>query len=183
MKPESAQSKLPKLKLLFRGPIRILAVLLTLFAIVVFVFPLIFRPVVEPPEDLRFASPFSVPVRISNRNMTPLKDVEYVCEIAKLTLANGSEVNDAKVLIRGTIRSISGRRAVMGRCQTADITSGPLQAAEYKLTVTYRAYPWPRRRTTVYRIVAQISNDGQVESWKVTRLYRATPRVMIDVSV
>lgn len=136
--------------------------------IVVFVFPLIFRPGIEPPKDVRFASPFSVPIQISNQNMTPLTDVEYVCEISRLTLAGGSEVANAKVLIRGKIRNLPGRRGVMGRCETASIASGPLAAAEYKLTLSYRTYPWPQRRTTVYRITAQIGSDGQVKSWKVT---------------
>jgi hypothetical protein len=167
MKPESAPSKTPKPKLIFRGPIRILVVLSALFATMVFIFPLIFRPGIEAPADPRFASPFSVPVRIANRNITPLTDVEYVCEISKLTLAHSSAIDRAKVLTRGTFRNLPGHRAAMGRCETAYVGGGPLEAAEYTLTLTYKTYPWPQRRSAVYRVVAQIS-DGQVKSWKVT---------------
>jgi hypothetical protein len=138
-----------------------------LFVIVVFVFPIVFKPGVEPPTDLQFGTPFSMAVQISNQNVTPLTDVEYSCEISKLTLANGSPVTDAKVLVRGAIRKIPGRQAIRASCETAYIVNAPLKAAEYKLTLTYRPYPWPRQRTSVYRITAQINGNGQVTAWKL----------------
>jgi hypothetical protein len=138
-----------------------------LFATVVFIFPIVFKPGVEPPTDLQFGSPFSVAVRISNRNMTPLTDVEYSCVVSKLTLANGSAVTDAQVLVRGAIRKIEGRQAVGARCETAYIVNAPLQALEYKLTLTYRAYPWPQHRASVYRIAAQLNGNHQVAGWKL----------------
>jgi len=137
------------------------------FVSVVFIFPIIFEPGVEPPAELQFGSPFSMAVQISNQNMTPLTDVEYSCEVSKLTLANGSAVTDAKVLIRGAIRRIRGRQAITARCETAYIVNAPLKAAEYKLTLTYRTYPWPQHRTRVYRIAAQINGNGQVTGWKL----------------
>jgi hypothetical protein len=137
------------------------------FVTVVFIFPIIFRPGVEPPTDLEFGTPFSMAVQISNQNVTPLTDVEYSCEVSKLTLANGSAVSDAKVLVRGAIRKIQGRQAIRARCETAYLVNAPLQAMEYKLTLTYRTYPWPQHRTSVYRIAAQMNGNGQVTGWKL----------------
>jgi hypothetical protein len=138
-----------------------------LFATVVFIFPIIFGPRVEPPTELQLGSPSSVAVQISNQNVTPLTDVEYSCEVSKLTMANGSAVTDAKVLVRAAIRKIQGRQAIGAHCETAYIVSAPLKAAEYKLTLTYRAYPWPQHRTSVYRLVAQLNGNGQVTGWKL----------------
>ena len=53
------------------------------------------------------------------------------------------------------------------RCQTAYLVTDPLKAVEYKLTVKYRAYPWHRQHTDVYRIAAQIDSSGQVTGWKL----------------
>jgi hypothetical protein len=106
-------------------------------------------------------------VQISNQNVTPLTDVEYSCEVSKLTLANGSAVTDAKVLVRGAIPKIQGRQAIRARCETAYIVNAPLKAAEYKLTLTYRTYPRPQHRTSVYRVAAQMNGNGQVTGWKL----------------
>jgi hypothetical protein len=138
-----------------------------LFVTVVFIFPIVFEPGVEPPTELQFGTPSSMAVQIANHNVTPLTDVEYRCEISRLTLANGSAVTDAKVLVRGAIRKIQGRQAIGARCETAYIVSAPIKAAEYKLTLTYRAYPWPQPRTSVYHIAAQTDGDGQVTGWKL----------------
>jgi len=129
-------------------------------------FPIIFKPGVEPPTELQFGSPSLVEVRISNQNVTPLTDVAYSCVVSNLTMANGSAVTDAEVLVRGAIRRIQGRQSVRARCETAYIVSAPLKAAEYKLTLTYRSYPWPQHRTSVYRIAAQLSGNGRVTGWK-----------------
>ena len=48
----------------------------------------------------------------------------------------------------------------------AYIQNAPLKAAEYQLTLKYRAYPWPRLRTAVYRIAAKVNGEGQVTGWK-----------------
>jgi hypothetical protein len=45
--------------------------------------------------------------------------------------------------------------------------NGPVKAAEYTLTLTYRAYPWPQLRTGVYRFAAQIDGTGHVTGWKL----------------
>jgi len=137
------------------------------FLTVVFAFPVVFTPRVEPPAEVQFGSPFSVGVLISNQNVTPLTDVSYTCEVSALTLANGSAVSDAKVLTQGTIRKIQGRHAIAARCESAYVVSAPLKAAEYKLTLSYRAYPWPQHRTTVYRIAAQINGRGDVTGWRL----------------
>jgi hypothetical protein len=142
------------------------------FVIVVFIFPIIFEPRIEPPAQVQFGSPFSTAVQISNQNVTPLTDVEYSCEVSNLTLADGSAVRDAKVLIRGAIRKIQGRQAITAHCESAYVVNAPLKAAEYKLTLTYRRYPWPQHRTSVYRIVAQINGDGQVTGWRSDLLSR-----------
>ena len=167
IKPEFVLPELPAPRSRFRGPYRVLLSMAVLFVTVAFIFPIIFKPGVEPPTELQFGSPFSMAVQISNQNVTPLTDVEYSCEVSKLTLANGSAVRDAKVLVRGAIRKIPGRQAIPARCETAYIVNAPLKAAEYKLTLTYRTYPWPQHRTRVYRIAAQINGNGQVTGWKL----------------
>ena len=151
----------------FRGPYRALLILAMVFVTVVFIFPIVFDPRIEVPAEVQFGSPFSMAVQISNQNVTPLTNVEYGCEISKLTLANGSAVSDAKVLTRGAIRKIQGRHAIAARCESAYIVNAPLKTAEYKLTLSYRAYPWPRQRTTVYRIAAQINGRGDVTGWRL----------------
>ncbi len=166
-KPEAVSPKLPVPRSRFHGPYRLMLSMAVLFVTVVFIFPITFKPGVEPPTDLQFGTPFSMAVQISNQNVTPLTDVEYSCEVSKLTLANGSAVTDAKVLVRGTIRKIQGRQAIRARCETAYIVNAPLKAAEYKLTLTYRTYPWPQHRTSVYRVAAQINGNGQVTGWKL----------------
>jgi len=137
------------------------------FGIVFFIFPLVFPIRIDVPEKVQFGSASSVMFQISNENLSPLRNVEYSCEVSKVTLANGSGVNDANVLSRGDIPRIAARSAVRGRCQTAYILTSPLKAAEYKLTVSYRPYPWQRRRTRVAQISAQISGDGQVTGWRL----------------
>jgi hypothetical protein len=166
-KTESVPSTLPAPKSRLRGPYRLLLAMAVLFIAVVFVFPIVFAPRVDVPTVVQFASPSSMSVQISNQNLTPLTDVEYGCEVSKLTLANGSAVKDAKILIRGTIRNIPGRRAIRAPCRAAYLLGAPLQAAEYRLTLTYRAYPWPQRRTSVYDIAAQFNSNGQVTGWKL----------------
>jgi hypothetical protein len=167
VKPESVPPNLPAPKSRFRGPYRLLLIPVVLFAVVVFVFPVIFTPRIDVPTGLQFGSPSSMPVQISNQNLTPLNDVEYSCELSKLTLANGSAVTDAKILTRGDIRTIPGRRAVIVRCETAYIVTAPLKTAEYKLMLKYRAYPWPRQRSNSYGIAAQIDGSGQVTGWRL----------------
>ena len=167
IKPESVAPELPAPRSRFRGPYRLLLAMAIFFVTVVFIFPLIFKPGVEPLTPSQFGSPFSMAVQISNQNLTPLTDVEYSCELSKLTLANGSAIGDAKVLIRGAVRKIEGRQAITAHCETSYIVNAPLHAIEYKLTLTYRTYPWPQRRTNVYRIASRINGNGQVTGWKL----------------
>lgn len=151
----------------YRGAVRLLIALAALFVIVVFLFPLIFAPRIDVPADLPFGNPSSLWAQISNQNMTPLMDVEYTCELYKMTLANGSVVPNEQVLTRGAIRKIDGRSGAMARCQAAYLVTAPLQAAEYKLNVSYRAYPWHQRRTGVYRIAAKVDGKGEIKGWKL----------------
>jgi hypothetical protein len=137
-------------------------------AIVVFlVFPLVFPPRVDVANSVQFASPSSMVVQVSNQNLTPLTDIEYTCEVLNITLANGSAVNNAKVLTRGTIRKLPGRRAVTVRCESAYILGTPIKTAEYRLTVRYRTTPVPHVATTMYRIDAIVNNKGEVTGWKL----------------
>jgi hypothetical protein len=147
--------------------LRLLLMMAVLFVTVVFIFPLVFKPGIEPPAQTPYGSPFSVTIRVSNRNVTPLTDVEFGCVITNLTLATGTEVTDAKILMRGTLRRFQGRRAIGVPCETAYVVNAPIKAAEYTLTLTYRTYPWQRFRTGVYRIAAQIDRAGRVTGWKV----------------
>ncbi len=151
----------------YRGAVRLLIALAALSVIVVFLFPLVFAPRIDVPGDLPFGNPSSLSAQISNPNMTPLLDVEYTCELSKLTLANGSAVPNEQVLIRGAIRKIDGRSGALARCQAAYLVTAPLQAAEYKLTLWYRAYPWRTRHTQVYRIAAKVDSRGEVKGWKL----------------
>jgi hypothetical protein len=144
----------------------VLLSLAVLFVAVVLVFPLIFDPRIDAPQELQFGSASSLPVQISNQNFTPLNNVEYSCALAKLTLANGSEIRDAKAVIRGIIHTISGRHAITVRCESGYIVTAPLKAAEYKLTLTYQTYPWRRSRTRGYTIDAEIGAKGEVTGWK-----------------
>jgi hypothetical protein len=160
--------KHPTPKSAFKRLYLLLLVIAVLFATIVFIFPIVFKPGIEPPTQSAFASPLSMTVRISNQNpFIPLTDVEYSCEVSKLTLATGDEVTDAKTLIRGTVRRFEGRRAIAASCDTAYIVNGPFKAAEYKLTLTYRMYPWPQHRTSVYRIAAQMDGNGHVIGWSL----------------
>ena len=107
-------------------------------------------------------------VRISNRNpFEPLTDVEYSCEILDVTLATGAEVTDAYVLTRGLLQKFDGRRPITAPCETAYIVNAPVKAAEYRLTLTYRSYPWPQRRRNVYRIAAEVDGNGRVIGWEL----------------
>jgi hypothetical protein len=107
-------------------------------------------------------------VRISNRNpFTPLTDVEYSCEIWRVTLASGAEVTDANVLIRGSLHKFEGQKAITAACETAYIVRAPVKSAEYRLTLTYRTYPWPQQHSTVYHIAAHINDDGKVTGWEL----------------
>ncbi|HUB33629.1 MAG TPA: hypothetical protein VMA31_11390 [Bryobacteraceae bacterium] len=151
----------------FRGPLRLFLVLAVLAATLILIFPLVFGPRVDVPAELEFGNPSSVFVQISNQNLTPLQNVDYTCELSKLTLANGSEVPNENVLVRGAIRKIDGRSAAAARCQAAYLVTSPLQAAEYKLTLTYQAYPWKRQRTSVYPIVAKVNAKGEIIGWKL----------------
>jgi hypothetical protein len=166
IKRGSAPPERPATRSRFRGPYRILLTMALLFVAVVFVFPVVFGPGVEPPTDLQFGNPSAVAVQISNQNLTPFMDVDYTCELAKLILADGSAATDAKVLIRGVIRKMEGRRAAIVRCEAAYIVTAPVQAVEYKLTIQYRPYPWRLRRCGVYKNVALINGNGQITGWK-----------------
>jgi hypothetical protein len=163
----SVSPQIPAPRSRFRGPYRLLLVMAVLFVVVVFLFPVVFPPRIDVSTGLKFASPSSMPVRISNQNLTPLNHVEYACELSQLTLANGSVVTNAKVLTRGTILTVPGRRAVTIRCETAYIVTAAIKSAEYDLTLHYRAYPWPQQRARSYRIVSQVDANGSVTGWKL----------------
>ena len=149
----------------FRGLLRLGLILAIVTAIVEFGFPLIFGVQVDVPAALPFASASAMTFRISNQGLTPLTDVEYSCEVATLIRANGSAITDANVLNRGSIRKLAARRAAAGRCQTGYLIAAPLKTVEYRVTVNYRAYPWNRRRTSVFRIAAQFNGKGEVTGW------------------
>jgi hypothetical protein len=146
---------------------RVLLVAIVMGAIIVFVFPLTFDPGVEAPAELEFGNPSSVVVQIGNQNVMPLLDVEYVCDLGTLTMANGTAVTNARELVRGIVRRVPARRSFAARCEAAFIVTDPIKAAEYRLTVAYQAYPWKQRRTSAYRIVAQVDSKGDVTGWKV----------------
>jgi hypothetical protein len=145
----------------------VLLVIGAVFVAVVFILPIVSGPRVEPPSDLQFGNPSAVAVQVTNQNVTPLTDFKYDCEMSNLTLANGSELTDAKVLVQGNVRKIGGRRATLVRCEAAYFVAAPLKAITYKLTIEYRSYPWRQRRSRAYQIAAQINGDGQIIGWKL----------------
>jgi hypothetical protein len=167
VKPESVARQLPAPRSRWRGPLRLLVMMSVLFVTVVFIFPLVFRPGIEAVTPAQLGSPFSMEVKISNLNVTPLTDVEYNCSVSKLTLGNGTQITDAKMLIKGTVRSFTGRHSINAPCETAYVVNGPVKAAEYTLTLTYHAYPWPQLRSGVYHFAAQIDGTGHVTGWKL----------------
>jgi hypothetical protein len=167
IKPQSVSPTLPALRSRFGGAYRLLLSVGILFGTLVFIFPLVFKPGVEPLTENQFGSPFSLAIQISNQNLTPLTDVQYSCEVSKLTAANGSAIGDAKILLHGAARKIGGNHSITAHCETAHIMAAPANAIEYKLTLTYRMYPWPQYRTIVHRIATQIDINGQVVGWKL----------------
>ena len=167
MKSSDQISPPPARRSRFRSAFRLILIVTVMALIVIFVFPLLFAPRINVPGELEFGNPSSVQVQISNQNLTPLLDVEYTCELSRLTLANGSAVPNAKVLVRGSIRKIGGRSAAPARCEAAYLVTSPLQAAEYKMTITYHAYPWRRQYTRVFLIAAKVNAKGDVIGWKL----------------
>ena len=141
--------------------------LAALFGLVVFVFPLVLMPGVDPPSEFRAGSLSMVVPLVNHNPFTPLTEVEYSCEIWKVTLANGDDLTDANVLVRGTLSRFEGRRPLNVRCETAYTVNAPIRAAEYRLTLSYRVYPWPQYRTAVYRIAAQVDGEGRVTGWEL----------------
>ena len=97
MNPESA-SPLPAWSR-FRGILRLLIIAAVLAVVVLFIFPIIFEPRIDLPTGLHYGSPSSLEFRISNRNLTPLTDIAYTCEVSKLTLADASQDTKAKAII------------------------------------------------------------------------------------
>ena len=166
MKPNSDSPDAPAARSRFAGPLRLLLGAAALFTAVALVFPIAFKPLAEPPDTVQYGSAFSVGVQISNQNLTPLTDVTYTCEMSNLALANGPVAGNVKVVTRGSIRRIRGRQGVPATCEMAYIPNAALKAAEYRLTLKYRAYPWPQLRTAVYRIAAKLDGKGQVTGWK-----------------
>lgn len=164
-KPVSEEPTQPRSRL--RGIVQMVLTLAVVSALVIFGFPLISALRIDVPTDVQFGSASSMTFRIANPNLTPLADVEYSCEVSKVTRTDGSSVTDANVLNRGSIRRLAGRRAVAGHCQTGYLITAPLKAAEYQLRVTYRVYPWPQQRTSVYRISAQFNAKSEVTGWKL----------------
>jgi hypothetical protein len=160
-------TKTPRARSRFHGAYRLLLALAALALAAVFIFPLIFSPGVEAPTDVQFGSPSALQVQISNQNLMPLKDVEFSCEVSRLDLAQGSPVSNAQALVRGNIKKLEGRRAITAPCETSYLVTSPVKAVEYKLTITYRMYPWPYRRTKVSHIAATVNGNGQVTGWKV----------------
>jgi hypothetical protein len=141
---------------------------LAVVAVAVFVlFPLVFPPRVDVAGSVQFASPSSMVVQISNQNLTPFDNIEYTCEVLKITLANGSPVNNARVVTRGVIRKLPARRAVTVRCESAYILGSPIKSAEYQLTIKYRTTPLPHEGASRYRIDAIVNNKGEVTGWKL----------------
>lgn len=149
-----------------RALIRLAVTLGVVAVAVILLFPLVFEIRVDAPGKVQFASASSMLFQISNQNLTPVTDVAYSCEVERFTLANGTAVTDANVLNRGNVRRIGGRRAVAGRCQTGYLITSPLKTAEYKVTVTYRAYPWKQVRTRVWKIAADFNSKNEVTGWK-----------------
>lgn len=166
-KSESGPRMPPPAGARLRARLSLLLSIAAAFLVVVFVFPVAFPLHIDVPEHVQFGSASSLMFEIANQNLTPVTNVEYGCEVAQLTLANGSAVTNANTLSRGYIPKIGGRHGVPGRCQTGYFVAAPLRAAEYRLTITYRPYPWPRRRTQVVRISAVLDGKGELTGWKV----------------
>jgi hypothetical protein len=165
-KPANVSPDPPVQRSRFRGAYRVLITVVVLFVALVLVFPILFAPRIDAPTDVKFGTASALTVQISNQNFTPLNDLEYDCELSKLTLANGSAINNAKVLVRGVIRKLPGRKAIAIHCESAYLVTDQLKAAEYQLTLKYRAYPWPKLRTSIYQILAQFNSSGDLTGWK-----------------
>jgi len=163
--PESVSSKPPAPRYRFRRRVRLVLMLVLFVVAAGLLFPIISEPRIDVSTSVEFGNPSSVAFQISNESFIPVTDVEYSCEVSHLMLANGTVVNDASVVIRGIIRRIQGRRAMIEHCRTGYIIADPVRTVEYQLTLSYRTYPWPHPRTTSYRITARVDAKGQVTGW------------------
>jgi hypothetical protein len=163
----SLPAGIPDPRLRWRTRVLLLASIIVVFLVVVFVFPAVFPLRIDVPAHVQFGNASSMMFQISNQNLTPLTNVEYSCAVAQLTLADGSPAKNVNTLSQGFIPKIGGRHGVTGRCQTGYFVPGPLKTAAYQLTVTYRPYPWPRRRTQVVRISAVLDGKGELTGWKL----------------
>ncbi len=144
---------------------RTATVLAALAVTVLVIFPLLFGPGVEDPSTRFPDNPFSLEVKISNENLTPLTNLEYYCEPVQIELANGVKIPDVKVVNQGRITRFRGRKAITVRCETAYIIDAPIKNAEFKLALKYRTYPWPSDRTSEYRFAAVVDASGHVTKW------------------
>ena len=145
--------------------VRVLAAIAVFLAAVLLVFPTVLGPSVTDPAPSFPDNPFSTTVRIANQNFTPLTNLEFSCELEGLTLASGAPIPDAKILNTVRVRRLPSRRAVTTRCETAFVIDAPVKAAEFKLTVQYRASPWPQVRTKAYLFDAVLDAQGRVTKW------------------
>ena len=136
-----------------------------LLAAVALIFPAVLGPSVNDPLAPFPDNPFSLTARIVNEYLTPFTNLEYSCESADVVLANGTPITDAKILNQGKIRKLPGRRAFNARCETAYIVNAPVKSAEFKLKLTYKAFPWPQLHTHEYDFTAVVDAHGQVAKW------------------
>ena len=162
-----SESETAGAKARLRARLWLLLTLVGAFLVVVFLFPLVLELRIDVPSQVQFGNASSVMFEIANQNFTALTNVEYSCEVSNLITASGSRVKDVSVMSRGRIPKIGARRGVTGRCQTGYLVTAPLKTVEYRLTVTYHAYPWPQQRTRVAQISGKINGDGAVTGWKV----------------
>jgi hypothetical protein len=147
------------------GPYRAVLLLAALIVGALVLFPALFGPNVETPPAAFSFDPFSLAVRITNQNVTPLTQVQYTCEATLVELATGLQLDDAKVVDHGNIPKLQGRHAITARCGTAYVINAPLKAAEYRLTLKYRGFPWPRERANEYHFAAVVDSSGRVTKW------------------
>jgi hypothetical protein len=148
-----------------RSPYPMLLVLIALLAGTLLILPRVYGPRVDILPSPYPGNPFSLSLSIANQNLTPFTDVQYSCGGEHIEPAGEPLAHDPRVVNQGRRLRLAGRTAMVARCDTAFMIAAPLKSAEYKLTIRYRAFPWPQTFTRQRDFAAQLDGSGQVTGW------------------
>ena len=134
----------------------IIAVILT---VVTSIYSWSARVEVDPESPLRPQKPFSAPFRIKNCGWLPIYDIQYSCIIRQDKRQNGGVIN-----IRTRVLADPIERIDAGESDTTFFRSLPyktkIESADIEAEVHYRPAYLPWSKTSPFRFVTVIQNDG-----------------------